>query len=294
VNKLKLIEAFIDVSSAGSLSAAAAKNGVSASAVSKQMTELERVLGCKLVERTRQDLTLTPAGKFYLGEVIPMVQRLRELDEQVKGFADEPEGTLRVGASKLLATYLVAPNMEAFYQRYPALRVSLVEYGRDEDVALYLGMKPTGGTGEVFILGRQSWIALVSSQSPLKYVVEPSELVPPFFCWDDGTDANGWEFRNGERVVKRAFRPQMTSVEFESLLSAIQAGKGVALMPSWLGPHASKFSRFARVLSHWEIVPSGKDVAVVATVPSSKTKLSNVKSFIGHMKRTFREFDSRA
>ena len=74
------VKLFRDIAQSHSFSRAAAMNGVSQSAASQHVQELERFLGVELLDRSTRPLTVTPAGKLYL-------EFCRDILRRIHGFA---------------------------------------------------------------------------------------------------------------------------------------------------------------------------------------------------------------
>ena len=78
---LKTIKVFKDIAQTRSLSRSAAANGVSQSAVSQQVQEVERSLGVTLLDRSSRPLGITPAGNLYAQFCADVLRRKEELDD---------------------------------------------------------------------------------------------------------------------------------------------------------------------------------------------------------------------
>ncbi|HKS77029.1 MAG TPA: LysR family transcriptional regulator [Terriglobales bacterium] len=116
---------FIHVVDLGSFSRAGEKVFRSQSAVSAQIQQLEQEYGDRLLDRSRRDVKLTPAGRVFY----TYAQRLIKLrDESLLAVADQdpiPRGTLAIGANEATCLY-VLPNVFAEYSRhYPSVQISI-------------------------------------------------------------------------------------------------------------------------------------------------------------------------
>ena len=113
---------FAEVVRAGSLTAAAAHLGLSKSAVSAQLKELEEFVGARLIERTTRTHHLTDAGRRFLPRVHSMLGIWREGLREVKAALAEPVGTLRITVPSYLYT-TVGRAITTFAKRYPGVDV---------------------------------------------------------------------------------------------------------------------------------------------------------------------------
>ena len=110
MDQLKRMAVFAEVVAAGSLSAAARQLGMTPSAVSQHLRQLEDALGLALLHRSTRKLTLTEAGARYVEGCTAMVTAARAANQALALHRDEPEGELRIAApigfGSLLATAL--------------------------------------------------------------------------------------------------------------------------------------------------------------------------------------------
>ena len=110
MDQLKRMAVFAEVVASGSLSAAARQLGMTPSAVSQHLRQLEAALGLALLHRSTRKLTLTEAGARYVEGCTAMVAAARAADQALEHHRDEPEGELRIAApigfGGLLATAL--------------------------------------------------------------------------------------------------------------------------------------------------------------------------------------------
>lgn len=120
----KRMAIFSEVAAAGSMTTAARRLGLTPSAVSQQLRQLEASLGLALLHRSTRKLTLTEAGARYLEGCNAMVAAARAAEQALARHRDEPEGELRIAApigfGSLLAEAL-AP-----LRQYPKLSLSLL------------------------------------------------------------------------------------------------------------------------------------------------------------------------
>ena len=98
MDQLKRMAVFAEVVAAGSLTAAGRRLGMTPSAVSQHLKQLEAALGLALLHRSTRQLTLTEAGARYIEGCNAMVAAARSADQALAQHRDEPEGELRIAA----------------------------------------------------------------------------------------------------------------------------------------------------------------------------------------------------
>jgi DNA-binding transcriptional LysR family regulator len=147
MDQLKRMAVFAEVVAAGSLTAAARRLGLTPSAVSQHLRQLEGALGLALLHRSTRKLTLTEAGARYIEGCSAMVAAARAADQALARHRDEPEGELRIAApigfggllARALAPLRSHPRLTLRLLLDDAL-IDLIE--QRVDIALRAGSQP--------------------------------------------------------------------------------------------------------------------------------------------------------
>lgn len=124
---------FRDIVQARSLSRGAAMNGLSQSAASQHVQELESRFGTELLDRSTRPFTLTPAGRLYYDLCRDVLRRKEEFDVALEALKSEVEGTVRVASIYSVGLSEMSRLQREFALRYPKARLE-VEYLRPEKV----------------------------------------------------------------------------------------------------------------------------------------------------------------
>lgn len=111
------------VAERGSFTGAAAELGYTQSAVSRQVAALERASGVLLVERQRQGVRLTPAGRVLLRHAATALDALDAAEDELRGRA-VPSRSVRIGAFPAAGPGLLAPALAALADTHPSIRVT--------------------------------------------------------------------------------------------------------------------------------------------------------------------------
>lgn len=110
---------------AGSFAAAARRLGVTPSAVSRRVAQLERELGVPLLARTTRSLRLTDDGRAFHERCVRILEELRDARDAMARASGRPSGVLRLDAPIALGRKVVTPKLPQFIERYPEIRVDL-------------------------------------------------------------------------------------------------------------------------------------------------------------------------
>jgi DNA-binding transcriptional LysR family regulator len=124
MDQLKRMAIFAEVVAKGSLTAAARQLGMTPSAVSQHLRQLEQSLGLALLHRSTRRLTLTEAGERYHAGCAAMVAAARSAEQALVRLRDEPEGELRLAAPAGFGSLLAAAL--APLRGYPRLTLRLL------------------------------------------------------------------------------------------------------------------------------------------------------------------------
>jgi len=126
---------FLRVVALGSLSAAARERNVPVSHVSRTLKRLEREHAAALLLRSTHSLSLTAEGHSLLEHGQQLVSILDALDADLAQHAGAVRGLVRVGASSMMAQYLIVPSLRGLLAQHPGLRVELRVDDRVADMA---------------------------------------------------------------------------------------------------------------------------------------------------------------
>lgn len=125
MDKLEAMNAFAKVVALGSYAEAGRALGLTRSAVSKAVMELEQVLGARLLDRTTRRVSPTEAGLSYYERCLDILSRIEETELQVSRLHDEPRGLLRVNAPMSFGMLYLGSATVDFMAAYPGLNVEM-------------------------------------------------------------------------------------------------------------------------------------------------------------------------
>ncbi|AAN53454.1 LysR family transcriptional regulator [Shewanella oneidensis MR-1] len=116
---------FVTVVECGSFSLAGQKLGLSKSAISKRISQLEQHLGIQLLQRTTRSLSLTDAGARYFEYIRPAVQLTQEGLDAISELQQTPRGNLRISVPMVFGRLYIAPLIAEFLKRYPDIQLQM-------------------------------------------------------------------------------------------------------------------------------------------------------------------------
>ncbi len=260
---------FLAVARERSFTRAAAKLGVSQSALSHTIRELEARLGLRLLTRTTRSVSPTQAGERLLQIVGP---RFEEIDSELAAIRElraKPAGTIRITATEYAADAILLPKLAKLLRLYPDIKVEItIDYGLTDIVAQRYdaGVRSGEQVAKDMIairIGPDMRMSVVAAPSYFKIRPEPKKP-------QDLTDHNcitlrlpshgglyAWEFEKADREVRVHVDGQITCNTTAQMLNAALAGLGLAYVPEGLArPHLAK-GRLRQVLEDWCLPYSG-------------------------------------
>lgn len=262
-SSLDALLALVAVGRERSFTRAAAKLGVSQSALSHTVRDLEKRLGVRLLTRTTRSVAPTEAGERLLQTVGP---RLDEIDSELAALSDfreKPAGTIRITAVDYVADHLLLPKLTKLLPRYPDIKVEIaIDYGLTDIVAgrFDAGVRSGEQVAKDMVavrIGPDERMAVVGAPAYYKGRLEPKtpQQLVEHVCINLRLPTHGglyaWEFEKDGRELRVRVDGQLFFNGTNQMLSAALAGLGLAYLPEQLArPHLDK-GRLRRVLADW-------------------------------------------
>jgi DNA-binding transcriptional LysR family regulator len=126
------LPAFRALARHGSFTAAAEALSYTQSAVSQQISALERETGAALVERDRKRARLTEAGEILLAHADAILGRIEHAERELSAYVQARSGRLRVAAFESAGAALVPMAVQGFHRRYPEVELNVVQMEPEE------------------------------------------------------------------------------------------------------------------------------------------------------------------
>ena len=130
------LSVFLVVAREGSFTKAAAKLGVSQSALSYTIKELEARLKLRLLTRTTRSVSATAAGERLLRNVGPRIEEIEGELAALSDLREKPSGTIRITATEYATDAVLLPKLAKLLREYPDIKIEIVsDYGLADIVA---------------------------------------------------------------------------------------------------------------------------------------------------------------
>ncbi|GLQ30850.1 LysR family transcriptional regulator [Litoribrevibacter albus] len=283
---------FVTVIETGGFSPAANKLGISKSAVSKRISQLEEHLGVKLLHRTTRKLSLTEAGEHFYQHARIASQAAQDAEDAVAQLQGVPQGRLRISIPMSFGRLYVAPVIPEFLRRYPKINLELVmddEFtdliGSGFDMALRLGDLKDSTLIAKKITHLKN--VLCASPSYLEEFGTPKRLeeVKQHNClaFSYSQDVREWYFikDNTTRAIEVSGNYQVNNSE--ALREAMIQGVGIGRLPTFVANPEIKAGRLVKLFPDYEM--PGK--TMYAVYPERQFLPAKVRVFIDFMSEKF-------
>jgi DNA-binding transcriptional LysR family regulator len=295
VDELKRIGVFTRVVETKSFSETARQLGVAKSAVSKQIAQLEKEVGVRLLNRTTRSLSLTEAGEIFYRHSAEIVNRTKIALSELREYQNQPTGTLRISCPVSYGTQHLVPVIKEVRALYPLLKIDLlledrvinmVEDGVDLAIRIgwlqesnlvakkicetpvivfaspeYLAKKGTPKTPQD--LQQHDWISLSLFSSPLTWEFEKK-----------GQKQNAQKHSTQKQKVQ--MHSQLKSNSVAAVVALAKSGQGISALSKFVMQDDIDQGLLQPLLTDYQLAPSG----IYAVYPHREHVPPKVRIFI--------------
>ena len=264
MDRLEAMSLFVAAVEAGSLSAAARRFGVPLATVSRKVSDLERHLNTRLLNRSTRRLTPTDAGEAYLAACRRILDDVGEAERAAAGEYSAPTGELAITAPVVFGRLHVLPVVTGFLSAYPDVDIRLTLADRITqlvedhfDLALRIGQLPDSS---LVAIGVGS-IRRVVCASPAYLAEHGTPTIPEDLGTHDCITFEGlssaapWSFAKGKTDVTVQVRSRLQVNTAEAAIDAAIAGVGLTKVLSYQVDAAVRSGMLRIVLQEFEPEP---------------------------------------
>ncbi len=243
MDKLDAMLAFTKVVSLGTYAEAGRQLGLTRSAVSKGVIELEQILGARLLDRTTRKVSPTEAGRAYYERCLAILADIEETELQVSRLHDEPKGTLKLNAPMSFGILHVNAAIAEFMAAYPDLKIELllndrmvdpIEEGFDVTIRI-ADLADSSLIARKLGPGRRVLAASPGYISTHGRPETPSDLAN-HACLNYGhtTVLQRWQLTQDGKTLSVPINSRLCSNNGDALRDAALSGQGIAKLPTFL------------------------------------------------------------
>jgi DNA-binding transcriptional LysR family regulator len=289
-DRLDLLQTFVRIVDAGSLSAAAAQLGTTQPTVSRRLRALETALGLQLLQRSTHRMKLTEDGERCLALARGVLDSWQELDGALRGAAAEPEGLLRVVVPHAFGQAQLIGPLADYLHRHAKVDVEWLLHDRRPDFvadgvdcAIHVGELEADASVVATPLGQvcRSVVAAPALLRGRPAPATPQDLAawPWLALRTYYRDTVSLGTASGERVTL-PIRARFSTDSLYALRNAAVLGLGACIASRWLVQPDIEAGRLVPLLPGWEAAP----LPVHLLYPHSRLRPARLRRFIELMR----------
>ena len=231
------------------------------SAISRNVSRLERALQTTLLQRTTRKLRLSGSGEEIYSHCLVMLDAARAVMESSGRFDREPAGPVRISAPKAVARFVIHPHVASLLARFPKIDVRLLFDDRymdliedDIDLAVRITNQPPPG-----LMGRKlTTITHLLGASPAYLATHGIPTHPvdlkkhSCICLGEEPADSQWKFYQSEKSVTVKVSGRYSANHTGARLDAALNNIGIASLPRFVANEMLERGKIIRVLPDWE------------------------------------------
>jgi len=288
-NDLNQIRIFVSVASMKSFTKAAETLKIEKSTVSAKVSQLEKRLGIRLLQRTTRKVSLTEAGEQYLSYCVSALEQLDKGEQFINELSETPQGLLRVCTPQNMVDVLMKNLIPRFLKQHPKVQLEIIQTSKSPDLlsdnfdlAIVFGNHNIEDSSFTFRKIHQSdWIIVASREylaaQPTINKIEQLSLLDNIALLNEGNNTYNILTPNitlsGKKVV---FEPRFLINNMGNVIQAVQQHIGFAVVPkNMVMPHIKS----GEILQLFDEV-SLPSTALYLVYPSRSGQPAKVKAFV--------------
>ena len=294
MDRFQALQLFARVIERGTISAAGRSLGLSKTAASKRLQDLEADLNIRLLNRTTRHVSATEAGQSLYERVVPMIRDMESVLEQISESADRPSGVLRILARRSFGMLHIMPALPSFRALYPEVSIDLrltetveIAPSHGVDIAIRLGC-PEEKSLEAEQLTTDRRV-LCASPDYFDRCPPPKDRhdLDRHDCLTYGQDAEPaiWVFIEDAARFDMRVTGAIRSNSGEVLRRAALDGLGLAVLPEWMVAGDVAAGRLQTCLTDHRVFPAGYSAEIYAVYMRDVLRPMKVNAFIQHLQK---------
>lgn len=292
IDRIELMNTFVRIVEAGSLSAAARQLGTTQPTISRRLKMLEHYLGLNLLQRSTHTIGLTIDGQRCYERIKGLLDSWAAMESDLRGARDEPQGVLKVVAPHAFGQEKLIGPLTEYLQRYPQMSVEwylhddrsihdfigsgidcAIQVGDVKDlamVAIKLAAVPRIVVASPGLLGNRP-----APDTPSALAELPWLALRTFYQ----TDIQLRHAKTGE-IQHIDFTPRLSTDSLYALKSAVLNGLGVGVGSSWVMTEELANGRLVQLSPQWQAEP----LPVSVVYPYARFYPARLRCFVEIMK----------
>ncbi|GAB3628504.1 LysR family transcriptional regulator [Pandoraea terrae] len=293
MDRFKQIETFVQVAEAGSLAAAALKEGVSPVILGRRIDALEKRLGIKLMYRSTRRLVLSEEGGAFLDRCKQLLGDWDMAENEISAGRHAVSGHLIVSAPAAFGRKHVAPHAPAFLRNHPEVQISFNLTDRVVDIVREgydMGIRIGGTVDPNFVAVKLAQNSRVVCGTPAYFArhgrPKTLEDLAKHNCLAfnlQGGQQRGWYFRRQGKIVTIRVAGNLDCNDGELLHRWALEGLGLGWRSTWEIQRELASGELETVLDEYAL----PDYDILAVYPQQRFQPARVRLFIDQLRQTY-------
>lgn len=289
MDRLRAMELFLSISKTESFSETARQFAVSATSVSRMITDFETELKVKLLMRSTRQVVLTEAGQEYARELEGILFNIDQAHRNITEIRSAPKGTLRVHSRMMFGLGVLPALMAEFRHQYPDIHVELVlsEYKTDLrrnnfDIDFRISPPVEAGLKRRILFRSERY--LVASPAYLARCpapIEPTDILAhDCMAYLLPGGQHSWHFKRDEVVEEVSFKPRHVTNNGVALQELARLGEGIALLDDYTVHRDIAAGTLVRMLPDYRVTNTTFEEGMYATILDTAMIPAKIRLFL--------------
>lgn len=289
MDRLRAMELFLSISQTKNFSETARRFGISATGVSRMITQIEEELKVKLLMRSTRQVVLTESGQEYARQLEGILSRISELQDNITAISTAPQGVLRVHSRMMFGLGVLPQLIAAFRRLYPDIHIELtlseapVDLRRNQfDIDFRISPPVEAGVKRRMLFQSERHLVAAPSYLATRPALTAPEGILAHDClaYQLPGDEYTWLFKQDEALREVAFRPRHVSNNGVALLELARLGEGLVLLEDYTVHEDIRQGRLVRVLGDYQITNRSFDAGMYATILDTPIIPAKIRLFL--------------
>ncbi len=289
MDRLRAMELFLSISHTRNFSETARRFGISATAVSRMITDIENELKIKLLLRSTRQVALTESGQEYARQLEDILWRINELRDNITAISTAPQGRLHVHSRTMFGLGVLPPLIADFRKRYPDIHIELtvseapVDLRRNQiDIDFRISPPVEAGVKRRMMFVSERHLVASPAYLASKPVLQKPEDILEHDClaYQLPGDDYIWRFKQEEHTTEIDFKPRHVSNNGIALLELARLGEGFALLDDYTVHNDLRHGTLVRLLPEYRISNKGFDEGMYATILDTPIVPAKIRLFM--------------
>jgi DNA-binding transcriptional LysR family regulator len=289
MDRLRAMELFLSISQTKNFSETARRFGISATGVSRMITQIEDEMKVKLLLRSTRQVALTESGEEYARQLEGILLRINELQGNITAISTAPQGLLRVHSRMMFGLGVLPALIADFRSLYPAIYIELtlgeapVDLRRKQfDIDFRISPPVEAGVKRRMLFQSERHLVAAPAYLAGRPALTAPESILEHEClaYQLPGDEYTWMFKQQDQLREIRFKPRHVSNNGVALLELARLGEGLALLEDYTVHNDIRQGRLVRLLPDYRISNASFDAGMYATILDTPMIPAKIRLFL--------------